>query len=80
MAKRARPSNHRSPRTLSETISTLVFVGMSGWLLLEALSLMGQAPSWQVGGLFLSAFLSLLGAFRFMIAQLWRQFRKGRGQ
>ena len=80
MAKRARTPNHRSPRTLSETISTLVFVGMAGWLLLEALALMEQAPSWQVAGLFLCAFLSLLGAFRFLIAQLWHQFRKGRGQ
>ena len=73
MAKRARPPHYRNPRTLGETISTLVYVGMSGWLLLEALSLMGQASRWQVAGLFLTSFFSLLGAFRFVIAQLWRQ-------
>ncbi|MBO6775071.1 MAG: hypothetical protein JJ897_06115 [Marinibacterium sp.] len=73
MAKRARPPHYRNPRTLGETISTLVYVGMSGWLLLEALSLMGQAPRWQVAGLFLTSFFSLLGAFRFAIARLWRQ-------
>ena len=77
MAKRARAPHHRNPRTLGETISTFVYAGMAAWLLLEALSLMGQAPSWQVGGLFLTSFLSLLGAFRLMIAQLWRQLRKG---
>jgi hypothetical protein len=77
MAKRARPLHHRNPRTLGATISTLVYVGMSGWLLLEALSLMGQAPRWQVAGLFLTSFLSLLGAFRFVIARLWHQIGGG---
>lgn len=78
MAKRARPSHYRNPRTLGETISTLVYFGMSGWLLLEALSLIGQAPRWQVAGLFLTSFLSFLGAFRFVIAELWRQIGRGR--
>lgn len=77
MAKRARTPQHRNPRTLGETISTLVYVGMSGWLLLEALSLMGQAPRWQVAGLFLTSILSLLGAFRFAIAHFWHQISGG---
>jgi cation transport ATPase len=78
MPQRARNRNHRNPRTMGELISTLVFIGMAVWLLLEALSLTGQAPTWQVAGLFLSAFLSFLGALRFVIAQAWYSYRKGR--
>lgn len=78
MPKRSRNRNQPSPRSLGEMISTLVFIGMAAWLLLEALSLMGQAPTWQVVGLFLSAFLSLLGSLRFVIAQALRRTPKGR--
>jgi hypothetical protein len=78
MPRRARTRNQRSPRSLGELISTLVFIGMAVWLLLEALSLMGQAPTWQVAGLFLSAFLSLLGSLRFVIAEAFRRPGKGR--
>lgn len=70
----------RAPRTLGDMISTLVFIGMAAWLVLEALSLMGQAPGWQVAGLFLSAFFSFLGSLRFVIARAWQQHRKGRGK
>lgn len=80
MPKRARSRTQRAPRSLGDMISTLVFIGMAAWLLLEALSLMGQAPTWQVAGLFLSAFLSFLGSLRFVIAQAWRRQRKGREQ
>jgi hypothetical protein len=72
-------SRHKRPtRTLGEMISTMVYIGMAGWLLLEALSLLGQAPAWQSGGLFVTASLSFLGAFRFVIAQAWARYRKGR--
>jgi cation transport ATPase len=80
MARRARIPNHRNPRTLGETISTLVYLGMAIWLFLEALSLMGQVPAWRVAGLFLSAFLCFLGALRFVIARVWQQYRAGRDQ
>lgn len=80
MPKRAQSRTQRAPRTVGAMISTLVFIGMAVWLVLEALSLIGQAPAWQVAGLLLSAFLSFLGSLRFVIAQAWRQHRKGREQ
>lgn len=80
MPKRPRSQTRRKTRSLGEMISTLVFFGMAAWLLLEALSLMGIAPAWQVGGLFLSSFFCLLGGLRFVIAQAWDQHKRGRDQ
>lgn len=80
MSKRPRKRTQRNSRSLGEMISTVVFFGMGGWLLLEALSLSSQAPSWQVSALFLSAFMSFLGGLRFVIAQAWERHRNGRDQ
>lgn len=78
MRKRATSRKARKARTVGEMISTFSFFSMSGWLLLEALSLMEQAPLWQVGGLYTTAFCCFLGGFRFLIAAVWADFRKGR--
>ncbi|MBF9046379.1 hypothetical protein LSUCC0031_04545 [Rhodobacterales bacterium LSUCC0031] len=80
MSKRAPNRKSRKTRTLGEMISTFSFFGMSGWLLLEALSLMEQAPAWQVGGLYGAAFCCFLGGFRFVIAAAWEDIRKGRAR
>lgn len=80
MPKRARTKDQYSHTTLGALISTIVFLGMAAWLFLEALSLFGQAPPLQIGGLFFSAFLSLLGALRLLIARAWAQYRKGGGR
>lgn len=78
MPRRTRVPNHRHPSTLGETISTLVFVGMGLWLLLEALSLMGQVSGWRVAGLFLSSVLCFLGSLRLVIARAWQRYKEGR--
>lgn len=61
----------RNPRSLGEMISSVAFLGMGGWLFLEAMRLMGEVPMWRTVGLFLCAFFCVLGAFRFVIAGLW---------
>lgn len=66
-------------RSLGETISTVSFFGMSAWLVLEALSLIGVVSSLQVFGLFIASLMCLLGGLRFVIADivaaLKRRFR-----
>ena len=66
-------------RSLGETISTVTFFGMSAWLVLEGLSLVGLVPGWQVLGLFIASIMCLLGGLRFVIAEivtlLKRRFR-----
>ena len=39
-------------RGIGEIISTIAFFGMSAWLALEALALIGTVPQFQVYGLF----------------------------
>ena len=78
MPKRVSSRKARKTRTVGEMISTFSFFGMSGWLLLEAFSLMEQAPVWQVAGLYATAFCCFIGGFRFLIAAVWADFRKGR--
>jgi hypothetical protein len=80
MPKRTRNQGQRRQQSLGELISTLVFIGMSVWLFLEGLSLMGQAPNLQIAGLFFTSFLSFLGALRLVIAKAWSQLRKGDGE
>lgn len=65
-----RPSRRR-PGSLGEMISSVAFLGMGGWLLLEGFSLSETAPQWRVWGLYICAFFCALGAFRFVIAGLW---------
>lgn len=66
-------------RSLGETISTASFFGMSAWLMLEALSLIGVVSVLQVFGLFVASVMCLLGGLRFVIsdivAALKRRFR-----
>lgn len=68
---------HR-PRSLGEMISSAAFLGMAGWLFLEAQSLPETTPAWRGTGLYICAFFCALGAFRFAISALWeRLFRPG---
>lgn len=80
MSKRVSRRKLSKSRTLGEMISTISFFGMSGWLLLEALSLVEQASTWQVGGLCVAAFCCFLGGLRFSIAAVWENIRKGRAR
>lgn len=80
MSGPARNRNRRNPRSLGEMISTMVFFGMAGWLALEALSLVEQAPAWQVAGLWICALFSFLGGLRFVIARAWAGLQRGRNR
>jgi hypothetical protein len=62
----------KKTRSLGEMISTFCFFGMSAWLALEGLALIGTVPDWQLWGLFLSSFCCFLGGLRFVIVELVR--------
>jgi hypothetical protein len=57
-------------RSLGEAISTVSFFGMSAWLVLEALSLIGIVSPLQVFGLFVASLMCLLGGLRFVISDM----------
>lgn len=57
-------------RSLGEAISTVSFFGMSAWLVLEALSLIGIVSQLQVFGLFVASLMCLLGGLRFVISDI----------
>lgn len=65
------------PRSLGEMISSAAFLGMGGWLFLEALSLPETAPAWRAIVLHICAFFCTLGALRFVIASLWERLFEG---
>ena len=57
-------------RGIGEIISTIAFFGMSAWLALEALSLIGTVPQFQVYGLFTASLMCMLGGLRFVIVEI----------
>ena len=61
----------RTPRSTGEVISTLMFAGVALWCAGEAL--INEGPWWRGALLWLSAAASLGGAFRFLIARLFRR-------
>ncbi|WP_298802630.1 hypothetical protein [uncultured Lentibacter sp.] len=63
-------------RSMGEMISTVCFFGMSAWILLEALALLGQVPKIQVWGLFCASFMCFLGGLRFVIADVAEAVRR----
>ena len=59
-------------RGIGEIVSTIAFFGMSAWIALEALSLIGSVSKVQIYGLFAASFMCLLGGLRFVIAEIVR--------
>ena len=59
-------------RGIGEIVSTIAFFGMSAWIALEALSLIGSVSKFQIYGLFAGSFMCMLGGFRFVIVEIVR--------
>ncbi|MEZ7812681.1 MAG: hypothetical protein ACI9O0_000671 [Paracoccaceae bacterium] len=72
-----RPDNSPRGQSIGEMISTLVYICMGLWSLSAALALPEGSSAWRQIGLYICGGLSLLGSVRFIIDDLWNQF-KGR--
>ncbi len=57
-------------RGIGEIISTVAFFGMSAWLALEALALVGTVSNLQIYGLFAASIMCLLGGLRFVVVKI----------
>lgn len=62
-------------RGIGEIISTVAFFGMSAWLSLEALALMGTVSHLQIYGLFAASIMCLLGGLRFVVVEILNAVR-----
>ena len=59
-------------RGIGEIVSTIAFFGMSAWIALEAISLIGSVGKIQIYGLFAASLMCMLGGFRFVIVEIVR--------
>ena len=66
-------SRRRSHETISDVISTVVFLGIALYAFLTGFGVLDAGEPMRAAGIWLSSLLCFLGACRFIIARIYDQ-------